>query len=79
MNNNYLRTPSINNTLPYLFYINVKITMHNKNVFRNTLSETLTFLIFDFHTKTCPTHFKLLNLYFKRLVYIRKFLLRIKC
>jgi hypothetical protein len=31
MNNNCLRTPPMNNTLPYLFYINVETTMHIKN------------------------------------------------
>ncbi len=62
MNNNYLRTPSMDNTLLYLFYTNVKITMHNKNVFRNTLCETFTFLACDVHIETCPSHFKLSNL-----------------
>jgi hypothetical protein len=62
MKNNCLRTPSMDNTLPYLFYMNVKTTMHNKNVFQNTLGETFTFLAHDVHTKTCPSHFKLSNL-----------------
>jgi len=33
MNNNYLKTQLMDNTLPYLFYTNYKTTMHNKNVF----------------------------------------------
>ncbi len=36
MNNNCLKTPLMDNTLPYLFYTNVKTTMHNKNVFQST-------------------------------------------
>jgi hypothetical protein len=55
----------MDNTLPYLFYTNVKTTMHNKNVFQNTLCETFTFLPHDGHTETCPSHFKLSNLPFQ--------------
>jgi hypothetical protein len=55
----------MDNTLPYLFYTNVKTTVHNKNVFWNTLGETLTFLTHDLHTETCPFHFKLSNLPFQ--------------
>jgi hypothetical protein len=33
MNNNCLRTPLMDNTLPYSIYTNVKTTMDNKNVF----------------------------------------------
>ncbi len=62
MNNNCLRTQSMDNTLLYLFYTNVKITMHSKNVFQNTLCETFAFLACDVHTETCPFHFKLSNL-----------------
>jgi hypothetical protein len=36
MNNNYLKTSSMDNILPYLFYTNVQI-MYNKNVFWNIL------------------------------------------
>ncbi len=36
--------------------------MYNKNIFQNALSETFTFLTHDFHAKTCPSHFKWLNL-----------------
>jgi hypothetical protein len=62
VNNNCLKTPLIDKILPYLFYTNVKTTMHNKNVFQNTLGETFTFLAHDVHTETCPSHFKLSNL-----------------
>jgi hypothetical protein len=47
MNQNYLKIPPIDNTLPYLFYKNVKITMYNKKIFENTLGETYTFLTHD--------------------------------
>jgi hypothetical protein len=36
MNKNCWKTPPMDNTLPHLFYTNVKTTMHNKNVFWNT-------------------------------------------
>ncbi len=49
MNQNYLKIPPIDNTLPYLFYKNVKITMYNKKIFENTLGETYTFLTHDAH------------------------------
>jgi hypothetical protein len=52
----------MDNTLPHLFYTNIKTTMHNKNVFQNKLSETFTFLACDVHTTTCPFHFKSSNL-----------------
>jgi hypothetical protein len=32
------KTPAMDNTLPYLFYTNVKITTHNNNVFHTTPS-----------------------------------------
>jgi hypothetical protein len=48
----------MDNTLPHLFYTNVKTTMHNKNAFQNTLRDTFTFLARDVHTKTCPSHYK---------------------
>jgi hypothetical protein len=66
----------MDNTSPHLFYTNVKIIMHNKNIFQNTLGKTFTFLAHDVHTKTCPFHFKSSNLSFKWLVYIMKFWLR---
>ncbi len=55
----------MDNTLPYLFYINVKIIMHNKNVFWNILSETFTFLARDVHVETCHFHLKWSNLPFQ--------------
>jgi len=55
----------MDNILPYLFYTNVKNIMHNKNVFRNTLGETFTFLARDVHIETYPSHFKLSNLPFQ--------------
>ncbi len=61
MNNNCLRTPSMDNTLPYWFYTNVKTTMDNKNVFWNTLGETCTFLACDVYIETCR-YFTLSNL-----------------
>ncbi len=51
MNNNCLRTPSMDNTLPYLSYTHV-----------NTFGETFTFFACDVHTKTWPFEFKLSNL-----------------
>jgi hypothetical protein len=62
MNNNCLRTLLMDNTLPYLFYTNVKITMHDKNVFWNALGQTFTFLACHVHVETCLSHFKLSNL-----------------
>jgi len=62
INNNCLRTPPMDNTLPYLFYINIKTTMHNKNVFWNTLGQTFTFLACVVHVEMCLSHFKLSNL-----------------
>jgi hypothetical protein len=61
MNNNCLRTPLMDNTLPYSFYTNVKTTMDNKNVFWNTLGETFTFLACDVYIET-RRHFILSNL-----------------
>ncbi len=59
MNNNYLKTSSMDNILSYLFYTNVQ-TMHDKNVFWNILGET--FLACDVLVETCPFHCKLSNL-----------------
>ncbi len=61
MNNNYLKTSSMDNILSYLFYTNVQ-TMHDKNVFWNILGETFTFLACDVLVETCPFHCKLSNL-----------------
>jgi hypothetical protein len=33
-----LKTPPIDNTLPYLFYTNAKTIQHNKNIFEKKLS-----------------------------------------
>ncbi len=54
--------------LSYLFHTNVKKTIHYKNVFRNTLGETFTFLTHDVHTETCLCHFKLSNLPFQMVI-----------
>ncbi len=43
MNECYLKTPLLDNTLPYLFYTNTKIVANNKSVFEKTLDETFTF------------------------------------
>jgi hypothetical protein len=73
MNKCYLKTPPVDNTLPYLFYTNAKIVTNNKNVFEKTLDETFTFQAQDvkfdifFHFKlstnlnqTTSFHYKLL-------------------
>jgi hypothetical protein len=62
MNNNCLKTPPMDKIVSYLFFTNVKTTMHNKNVFQNTLGETFTFLARDVHIETCPSHIKLSSL-----------------
>jgi hypothetical protein len=49
----------MNNTLPYLFYINDKITTHNNNVFHTKPGQTFKFLVQNIHFSTCPFHFKL--------------------
>jgi hypothetical protein len=59
MNNFCLKSPSIDNTLPHLFYTNLKTTTHNRIVYDKTLGETFKFLAKDIHSKTCPSHFKL--------------------
>ncbi len=63
----------MDNTLPHLFYINAKTTMHNKNIFQNTLGETFTFLACDVHTETCPSQlsnlpFQMVGLHYEILV-----------
>jgi hypothetical protein len=65
MNNNYLKTQLTDNTLPYLFYTNIKTTMHNKNVFWNKLGQTFTFLTCVVHVETYHFHFELSNLSFQ--------------
>jgi hypothetical protein len=54
--------PPIDTTLPYLFYTNVKTSEHNKNTFKNTLSETFKFVAQDIQSDTCPIRFQLLYL-----------------
>jgi hypothetical protein len=54
-----LWTPSIDNILPRLFYINAKKFEHNKTILQNTLGQTFTFHAKDIHFETCPPHFKL--------------------
>jgi hypothetical protein len=54
-----LWTPSIDNILPILFYINAKKIEHNKTILQNTLGQTFTFHAKDIHFETCPPHFKL--------------------
>jgi hypothetical protein len=61
MNQNCFQIPPIDNTLPYLFYTNVKTTMHNKKTFQNTFSVTFTFLAHDVHAETCLSHFEFSN------------------
>jgi len=65
MNNNCLKTSLMNKILPCLFNTNVETTMHNKNVFRNTLCQIITFIACDVHAKTWPFHFKLSYLPFQ--------------
>ncbi len=57
----------MDNTLPHLFFINAKKTMHDKNIFQNTWGGTFTFLACDVHTETCLFHSKLSNLPFQTL------------
>jgi hypothetical protein len=59
MNNFCLRSPPIDNTLPHLFYTNLKITTHNKIVYDKTPNETFNFHTKDIHFETCLSHFKL--------------------
>jgi hypothetical protein len=58
MNKLCFKGPPLDNTLPYLFYRNAKITTHNNNVFHTTLDQTFKFLTQEIHSDTCP-HFKL--------------------
>jgi hypothetical protein len=58
MTNFYLKPPPIDNTLPHLFYTNLKTTSHNKIVYEKTLGETFKFLTKDIHSQKC-LHFKL--------------------
>jgi len=49
MNNFYLKPPPMDNTLPHLFYTNLKTIAHNKIVYDKTLNETFKFLAKDIH------------------------------
>jgi hypothetical protein len=58
MNDFCLRPPPLDNTLPNLFYTNLKTHAHNKIVYDKTPSRKFQFLAKDIHYETCP-HFKL--------------------
>jgi hypothetical protein len=58
MNDFYLRSPPMDNTLPQLFYANLKTNAHNKIVYNKTPSKRFKFLAKDIHYETC-FHFKL--------------------
>jgi len=58
LNDFYLKPPPMDNTLPHLFYTNLKTNAHNKIVYDKTPSKTFKFLIKDIHFETCPFHFK---------------------
>ncbi len=62
MNDFCLRSTLMDNTLPHLFYTNLKTNAHNKIVYDKTPSKTFKFLAKDIHYETCPSHFKLLML-----------------
>jgi hypothetical protein len=68
MNNNCLKTSLINKILPCLFNTNVETTMHNKNVFQNTLGQIITFIACDVHAKTWPSHLNYHIYHFKIMV-----------
>ncbi len=59
MNDFCLRLPLMDNTLPHLFYTNLKTNAHNKHVYDKTLRQTFKFLAKDIHSETCLSHFKL--------------------
>jgi hypothetical protein len=48
----------MDNTLPHLFYTNIKTNAHNKIIYDKTLGKTFKFLAKYIHFVTCP-HFKL--------------------
>jgi hypothetical protein len=45
----------MNNTLPHLFYTDVKTTVDDKQVIQKTYGQTFIFLAQDVHLKTCLT------------------------
>jgi hypothetical protein len=59
MNDFCLTPPPIDNTLPLLFYTNLKTNAHNKHVYDKTLGQTFKFIAKYIHSETCPFHFKL--------------------
>lgn len=48
-------TKLMNNTLPHLFYTDVKTTVDDKQVIQKTYGQTFIFLAQDVHLKTCLT------------------------
>jgi hypothetical protein len=44
----------MDNTLPHLFYTNLKTIAHNKIAYDKTLDETFKFFTKDVYSKTCP-------------------------
>jgi hypothetical protein len=64
MNNFCLTPPPMDNTLPQLFYTNLKTNAHNKHIYDKTLGQTFKFFAKDIHFETCPFHFKLSMLTF---------------
>ncbi len=59
INKSCLKTPLVDNILPYLFYTYGKIIEHNKNIFEKKFSETFTYFTQYIHFDTHPSHFKL--------------------
>jgi hypothetical protein len=47
----------MDNTLPHLFYTNLKPNAHNKIVYDKTLGKTFKFIAKYIHSRTC-LHFK---------------------
>jgi hypothetical protein len=41
INKSWLKTPPTDNTLPHLFYTNVKTIEHNKIIFQNTTTDKM--------------------------------------
>jgi len=72
MNNFYLKPPPMDNTLPHLFYTNLKTIAHNKIVYDKTLNETFKFLPKDIDFERCPSHFKLSMLPSHKIVYDKR-------
>jgi hypothetical protein len=62
MNNFCLRSPLMDNTLPHLFYTNLRTIAHNEIIYDKTPSGTFKFFEKDIHFEICPSPFKLLML-----------------